>query len=862
MYKIWIYLLMLFVGTPKVFAQSQPKIDSLKAVLQSKVSPQQQVDVYNALAQYFEGNNTRKSNEYISKAIQLAQTTNYAIGLVQAYSQQAKNLALRKNFEKAQKIAEKALLIAQKNQSKKGKARAHLALGFVAHKQGKNQKALNFYSQVEKSAQALNTPSILIEAQRMQGIAYAYMKNDSKVLEYYAKALETAQSNRLPEEIMKIQKDYASFYLRKGDPKAPQYARQALEMSKALRDYKETARINSQLASYYKSNGNYIKALDCLLKSLKVRETFLADSFSLAINYNRIGVLLYEQQNYEKAITYYNKHLKVVQKLKVQKLQSLSYNNIALAYQHLHRYTEAEEHYQKSIFLAQKAKHKPILGWAYNGMGIVNQEQKRYPKAKEWFDKAIAIRTKPRLLAQSYYGLGKNYQLQKQYRKAKQYYLKASSLAQRTTDLALKRDIQGGLSICYESLGETAKALTSHQLFKQLADSLLNLENAKGITQLETTYRFQKEKDSLKFAEARKQEALKNEITTRKANQRTTYIGLALTLGLVIVLLFFFVEKQKSNRKLNHANEELAISNEEIKASSEEVQSINSTLQETLELVNEQKNDMVASINYAERIQRAVLPTTESVQAIFPEHFIFYKPRDIVSGDFYWLTKTESQPIYEESSDFQLGRVLLGFSNEKQILVVADCTGHGVPGAFMTMLCSQALNSIVIQDNVHEPGQILNHLDAYLRQALKSQQTNVNDGMDIAICVIDSSEQTLTFAGAKNSLLCYQNQEFKEIKGDLHSINGRRTPKGYQYTSQVIQLTASTTFYLYSDGYPDQFGGPQGKKFLKKRFREMLHQMATLPMEQQHQHLDAQLNDWMKDEEQIDDILVMGVRLT
>jgi serine phosphatase RsbU (regulator of sigma subunit) len=390
---------------------------------------------------------------------------------------------------------------------------------------------------------------------------------------------------------------------------------------------------------------------------------------------------------------------------------------------------------------------------------------------------------------------------------------------------------------------------------------LLNLENAKGITRLETSYSFQKEKDSLQFAQQRKQALLKSEIATRKANQRTTYIGLILAFGLLIVLFVFFLEKQKSNRKLNQANEQLAFSNEEIKASHEEVQSMNSTLQETLTLVSEQKNDIIASINYAERIQRAVLPADKTIKDIFPEHFIFYQPRDIVSGDFYWVAKTEAQPIYEQSADFQEGRVLLGFSSEKHVLVAADCTGHGVPGAFMTMLCSQALDSIVIQNNVCAPGEILNLLNVYLKDALKSQQTKVNDGMDIGICVVDVTEKTLTFAGAKNALLYYQNEQLHQVKGDLYSINGY-APEGYLFTSHTIPLTPSFTFYMHSDGYPDQFGGPQGKKFLATRFRQMLQEIAPLPMQQQHEQLDARLKDWMQAESQVDDVLVVGVRLS
>ncbi|WP_198144998.1 SpoIIE family protein phosphatase [Microscilla marina] len=256
--------------------------------------------------------------------------------------------------------------------------------------------------------------------------------------------------------------------------------------------------------------------------------------------------------------------------------------------------------------------------------------------------------------------------------------------------------------------------------------------------------------------------------------------------------------------------------------------------------IDRKNEDITAGIKYAKRIQQAILPLTDRMLKALPAHFVLYLPRDIVSGDFYWFEETE-------------GLIFL---------VAADCTGHGVSGALMTMLGSSALAEIVIQKKIHQPHQILNALDKVMRRILKSKDTHIQDGMDMAICVIDKNRSQLHFAGAKNSLLLIQGGKAQEIKGDMYEINGhRKANQPTKYRNHTIAIDQPTSFYIYSDGFQDQFGGADGKKFMKKRFRELIYQLSAEPIEQQKQLLQKKLYEWMEGQSQVDDILVIGVEI-
>ncbi|MEO1653258.1 MAG: SpoIIE family protein phosphatase [Bacteroidota bacterium] len=380
-----------------------------------------------------------------------------------------------------------------------------------------------------------------------------------------------------------------------------------------------------------------------------------------------------------------------------------------------------------------------------------------------------------------------------------------------------------------KELGNYQAAYEYQVLFKQMADSLFNEQQTKELTRLEMNYEFEQEKDSIHFANQAKQALLEKDIEKRKITQTATTTGLGLLGLLALVLFLFFQSKQRSNKlltaksqaleqaneevkttneELQTANEEIKITNEKLQTANEEITSVNDTLELTLHTVQHQRDEILSSINYAQRIQSSILPRPEYLQSLLPEHFILFKPRDLVSGDFYWLTQTEERPVYEEMLTKKgMQKVLKEVVAEKIILTAIDCTGHGVPGAFMSMVGNTLLNDIVKEKKICKAHQILTQLHQDVRQALQQRQTGNKDGMDMALVSIDRENQKMEFAGAKNPLIYIQNNELKVIKGDIMGIGGLQREMERVFTPHLIDISVPTTFYLFSDGYQDQFGG-------------------------------------------------------
>jgi CRP-like cAMP-binding protein len=259
--------------------------------------------------------------------------------------------------------------------------------------------------------------------------------------------------------------------------------------------------------------------------------------------------------------------------------------------------------------------------------------------------------------------------------------------------------------------------------------------------------------------------------------------------------------------------------------------------------IEEKNQNITESIRYAHNIQLSILPNENTIKSALPNSFIYFKPRDVVSGDFYW---------FYEFKD----------ADESKIVIAAiDCTGHGVPGALMSMIGNGLLNDIVKVRKILDPGLILNELHKGVRVALNQEQTDLRDGMDMALCVIDRSSRQLQFAGAMNSIFYIQDDCLNEIKGNRKSIGGTQSEESRIFSTNTIELNRTTSFYICSDGYFHQFGGEFNKKFSTKKFKDLLLEIHPLEMNLQKLKLQETMSDWIGDRNQIDDMLVIGVRV-
>jgi len=263
------------------------------------------------------------------------------------------------------------------------------------------------------------------------------------------------------------------------------------------------------------------------------------------------------------------------------------------------------------------------------------------------------------------------------------------------------------------------------------------------------------------------------------------------------------------------------------------------TLKKSRDEISQYLKLITYSLNYAEKIQEAVLPSPRLLNNVFTDYFILYKPKDIVSGDFYWINHIKNFVL----------------------VAAADCTGHGVPGAFMSMLGITLLNEIVSKSRLDNPNQILNFMRQKVKASLKQtgKQMEQKDGMDIALCMINTDNLHLQYAGAYNPLYIFRNNELIEFKADRQPIAIHK--KERDFTNHQIDLKKGDTIYIFSDGYYDQFGGDENKKFYVRQFKQLLKNINQKPMKEQHNILNNTFGDWKGDNDQIDDVLVIGMRI-
>ncbi len=495
----------------------------------------------------------------------------------------------------------------------------------------------------------------------------------------------------------------------------------------------------------------------------------------------------------------------------VRKL-STCLNNIASTYAYLGDWTGSYETFKEALELHRKEGNMEGVSMVLFNMSTPLIQQKRYDEALALLDSSIAISKQKGYR----HNLGVAYQNKAEVLldlnrpdEAEKYILDGIQLSTDYNEGSLLTAFYRSAHRYYEMKGDYKKALSYFVLATALKDSLVNNEMMK-VAEVEKEYnREVKEKEIALLNKQRELEAYQDTMI------RT--IGTIFVIALVIVLFVLFQryrQKQKTNRELESMNA----------------------------LIGQKNKDITDSINYASRIQQAILPAKEVKYRLFPDAFVLLLPRDVVSGDFYWFAE----------------------KNGKKIIAAVDCTGHGVPGAFMSMIGNSFLNQIVIEEGITQPDTILNELRDRVKKALKQsgeEDDTARDGMDAAVCVLDEKNSSVQYSGANNPLWIFPKEGgFIEIKPDKLPIGialGEERP----FSMHEVQLNKGDMVYIFSDGFADQFGGERNKKMTYRKFRELLLQYAVRPAAEQENMLRDYFKDWMGTYEQTDDVLVIGIRI-
>ncbi|MCB0400907.1 MAG: SpoIIE family protein phosphatase [Flavobacteriales bacterium] len=374
------------------------------------------------------------------------------------------------------------------------------------------------------------------------------------------------------------------------------------------------------------------------------------------------------------------------------------------------------------------------------------------------------------------------------------------------------------MSTLYRKQGKHEEAYPYLLEHKLMSDSLMNRENTRKLTQAGLQYEFEKKMQRREIEQMKKDHEHEIEIEEQKMISYSFAIGAGALIILSIVILKSLRDKKKANKRITQQKIEIEQKSNE--------------LAEALENITD-------SVKYAKRIQEALLQSEEHVSSHFPTHFILFKPKDIVSGDFYWS--------YEQDNEVYIA--------------AADCTGHGVPGALMNMLGISFLNSINAEANNLSPAAILDKLRKKVVQELHQtgKDWSSRDGMDISLCKVNIETQHVEWAGANNPLWIVSENDIREIKADRQAINYNEKPQ--PFTNHNIQLKKGDQLYLFSDGYADQFGGPKGKKFKYTSLKKLILSLSGESIQRQKELLDKNFDDWKGSLDQIDDVCIIGIQL-
>jgi serine phosphatase RsbU (regulator of sigma subunit) len=696
---------------------------------------------------------------------------------------------------------------------------------------------------LKKVIQSTTSDTVRVNTQLAISRSLWIVRNLDTAMIYGEAALQLAKKVDFKKGIAVANNNMGVIFMFKGDySKAQEFFMVANKLFQEIGNRKKVADTYNNLGETSRYMGNYPKALEFHYSALKMREV-LKDSNGIAMSLNNIGLIQEKQSNLTAALKSYFTCLKIYERISGKAEIARTYNNIAEVYRLQKRLQKALDYQTIALRFRKEVNDMVGIAMSSNNIGGIKYdmakaagkrrdkiaEGKLYDEALQSFleSKEIMKNTGDNyFIATTDMNIGNIYVFQKKYIEAESIFLNALDLSKKMGNKDCIKLVYGSMSDMYRNLGKFEQAYKTFQLHVAYRDSLQNEETNKKTIETQLSYEFDK-KEAIAKAE-QKQKDLLNE----KEKQSQRWILYAVIIGLVLVLVFSVF--MYSRFKITNRQKKI------IELKEQETQKQNEIITQQKHLVEEKHKEITDSINYAERIQRSFLATEELLNENLKDHFVFFQPKDIVSGDFYWATK---------------------LSNNNFALVTADSTGHGVPGAIMSLLNVTSLES-AIKDGYTQPCDILNATRKTIIDRLKKDGSKEGgkDGMDASLISFDFLNNKFVYSAANNPVWVVRKNELIELKADKMPI-GKHDKDSEPFTQKEFLLQKDDVVYTLTDGFSDQFGGPNGKKFMYKQLKELLIGIAPLPMKEQQNVLSTSLNTWKGNLEQVDDVCVIGVRV-
>ncbi len=583
----------------------------------------------------------------------------------------------------------------------------------------------------------------------------------------------------------------------------------------------------------YREKGVYKDALDNCLQALSLSES-VKDTVQITASLNGIAIINQIQKDYDKAYEYYKQCEAIHLKTNNTNGLASTYNNMGLLFSEKKEPDRSHAYFLKALKFNEENKNERGIATACENIGLHYLSYELDPvKALEHFDRSIAIwrgMNDVNSVAITLDYKVNAYLVQKKYKQCLDTANLSLELATQAGSIFSIKQAHEKLYMIYEKMNDIPNAYMHYKKFITMRDNMDNDEQQREITEMQMTYEFDKQREVDKLKRELKETELSDEIS----KQNTLILIYLISLIFVIICAMLIYRSYRLNKS---AKEKIAFQHV---------------------LLEEQNKDIVDSIKYAKHIQEAILPPRELIDSLLTEHFVVYKPKDIVSGDFYWVEE----------------------KNGKIYMAVVDCTGHGVPGAFMSIVGRNGLNEAMNSMPDPSSSQILDFLNKYVNDTLNQTRENsaIRDGMDISLCIIDKKKDSIQFSGANNPLwiirstgtqeealgkIAYFGDDRRglEFKADKQPVGNFVDAVFNPFSAVDIKLLKGDMLYLFSDGFSDQFGGPKKKKFKRSQLKTLFYSIAGYSIKRQKQIIENSFNDWKGEIEQIDDVCILGVRI-